>query len=360
MPKSQDLFDDSQMSFGDHLEELRKRLIRAIAGLAIGVTLALLFGQNIVAIARKPIDSALLRQGLSEYKTDDIGGKSLIDHLSGWFKGSEEKEEEDDPETSETKIDQTVGLKGPEIKIYLSPNEMAGILHNADPESYPKPPKDESGKLVSLKIQAIEFDMLRKKVVDQHRLIAINVQEGFMTYLKVSLVAGLVLSSPWVFYQGWLFIAVGLHDHERKYVYLYGGISLGLFLLGAYFCFEFVFPIVLDFLLKFTYSLGVTPQIRLSEWISFAILLPVMFGLSFQLPIVMLFLERLSIFEVKTYREQRRMAVLVIAVLSMMLTPAEPVSMIMMMVPLTLLYELGIILCGIARPSSPFEETKTA
>ena len=128
-----------------------------------------------------------------------------------------------------------------------------------------------------------------------------------------------------------------------------------LFLGGVTFCFFAVFPFVLDFLLSFNEWLGVNPQIRLSEWISFAILMPLMFGIAFQLPLVMLFLERISIFDAAGYREKRRMAVLVIAVLSMFLTPADPMSMLLMMFPLILLYEFGILLCAYSPAKSPFE-----
>ena len=133
--------------------------------------------------------------------------------------------------------------------------------------------------------------------------------------------------------------------------------SLGLFIGGAIFCFYAVFPFVLDFLLSFNRKLGIVPQIRLSEWISFALLLPVMFGISFQLPLVMLFLERLQIFNVTVYRERRRISWLVISILSMLLTPADPMSMILMMIPLIALYELGIWMCNF-RPAhaSPFGE----
>jgi sec-independent protein translocase protein TatC len=75
-----------------------------------------------------------------------------------------------------------------------------------------------------------------------------------------------------------------------------------------------------------------------------------MFGISFQLPMIMLFLERISVFNVTDYREKRRMAILVIAFLSMIMTPADPMSMLMMMFPLVLLYEFGIGLC-VFRPS---------
>ena len=185
-----------------------------------------------------------------------------------------------------------------------------------------------------------------------------------MTWLKVSFVGGLVLSSPWVFYQMWLFVAAGLYPHERKYIHIYLPMSSGLFLGGAAFCFYCVFPFVLGFLLQFSDDMKLQTQIRIADWIDFAIMLPVMFGISFQLPLVMLFLERLSIFEIKDYREKRRIAIFVITVISMVLTPAEPYSMLMMMIPMILLYEVGIIICRWFPKPKPFDdeedEKKTA
>ena len=159
-------------------------------------------------------------------------------------------------------------------------------------------------------------------------------------------------------YQIWLFVAAGLYPHERKYVYIYLPMSIFLFLGGALFCFYAVFPFVLNFLLGFNKLLGVNPQIRLSEWISFAVTLPVMFGLSFQLPLIMLFMERISIFTVKDYHEKRRMAILIISIISMLMTPADPMSMVLMMMPLILLYELGILMCKFFpnANASPFED----
>jgi sec-independent protein translocase protein TatC len=80
-----------------------------------------------------------------------------------------------------------------------------------------------------------------------------------------------------------------------------------------------------------------------------------MFGISFQLPLVMYFVERLGIVSVQAYREKRRLAILIIATMSMFLTPAEPMSMVMMMVPLILLYELGIYFCRLNPARNPYE-----
>ncbi len=216
--------------------------------------------------------------------------------------------------------------------------------------------KNKEDATITLQLSAPEFAQFRRTSEQVAKPITLNVQEAFLTYLKVALVSGFVMASPWVFYQVWLFVAAGLYPHEQKYVYVFLPVSLTLFIGGALFCFFLVFPFVLNFLLGFNAMIDVHPQIRLSEWISFAIMLPMMFGISFQLPLVMLFLERISIFEAAGYREKRRMAVLVIAILSMLLTPADPMSMVLMMVPLLILYELGIVMCRFSAAKSPFAE----
>ena len=100
-----------------------------------------------------------------------------------------------------------------------------------------------------------------------------------------------------------------------------------------------------------------TAQIRISEWISFAVTLPLMFGISFQLPLAMLFLSKINIFKVEHYIAQWRLAVLAIAIISMILTPTpDPMTMLMMMTPLLVLYGLGIALCKWSAPLSPLGE----
>lgn len=311
-PQSHDLFDESTMSFGDHLEALRIHLWKALIGLAICVVLALFIGHKIVAVVRAPIDSAL-----KEYNLDKLP-------------------EEESPEQQKSIEDLIASLSTQENP-------------SAENKALQKILQDYQHR-----INNIEDTMAEP--------VTLAVQEAFTTiYLKVSFVAGLVLASPWVIYQIWLFVAAGLYPHERKYVYIYLPISIFLFLGGALFCFYAVFPFVLNFLLGFNKLLGVNPQIRLSEWISFAITLPLMFGLSFQLPLIMLFLERISVFEVKDYIEKTRMAILVISIISMLMTPADPMSMLLMMLPLLLLYGLGIAMCKYfpSANASPFESPDT-
>ncbi|MFN5743533.1 MAG: twin-arginine translocase subunit TatC, partial [Planctomyces sp.] len=222
----------------------------------------------------------------------------------------------------------------------------------APPPASPAP----SAEFVNVVITAPEFAQLQRVIEDTSRITTFKVEEGFMAYMKVCFFSGLILAAPWVFYQLWLFVAAGLYPHERRYVYVYLPLSVILFALGAMAGYFYAFPLMLDFLIGFNQWLGVTVQPRLSEYISMAMLMPLLFGISFQLPLVMVFLERIGVCTVQTYRENWRIAVLAISIASMLLTASpDPWSMLLMMFPLLLLYVLGIWLCQfrIGGPASP-------
>jgi sec-independent protein translocase protein TatC len=174
---------------------------------------------------------------------------------------------------------------------------------------------------------------------------ALGLQEPFMIWLKAAFVVAAVVGSPGIFYHLWQFIAAGLYPHERKYVYFFLPTSLILFWSGAFLAFFVIFKLVIDFLLDFNASMGIGASPRLTDYMSFALFLPLGFGIAFQLPLVMLVLERLGIFSVETYVSQWRIAVLAIAFISMVLTPADMASMIGMGVPLVGLYFIGIAMC---------------
>lgn len=355
MAAKKDLFDDSVMTFGEHLEALRTHLIRAIIGLSIGVVVTMGFGESIIRLIRSPIDQALNRYSLTLKKPlpvqDDVKGFDFWSTVWNSVKGQFVPPSLPAEEIAKAAAIQNDATLQRVVTLEMPAYELLHQFHSLDPDHYPPPNDSLKTKTVIINAQSEDIGSFRKAIAKIDDPIALNVQEAFMTYLKVSFIAGLILSSPWVFYQLWLFVAAGLYPHERKYVYVYLPISIGLFLGGAAFCFWGVFPTVLDFLLGFNIRMGITAQIRISEWINFAVLMPLLFGVSFQLPLIMLFLQKISIFQVKDYREKRRLAILAIAFLSMILTPTpDPMSMMMMMFPLLALYELGILLCVYSQP----------
>src|SRR5205823_1615641 len=100
-------------------------------------------------------------------------------------------------------------------------------------------------------------------------LATMNIMEAFMVYFKVSMVCGLILSSPWVFWQLWSFIAAGLYPHEKRYINVYLPVSLGLFLVGIGLCEWQVIPKAISVMLEFNEWIGLEPDLRLNEWLSF-------------------------------------------------------------------------------------------
>jgi sec-independent protein translocase protein TatC len=354
--KEKDLFDDSTMSFGEHLEELRKYLWRAILGLTLFTSISFFFSDKVLHAIVKPVQRSMEHIGQTPEGLAMIEGAkdSFVNRIKYWLGMSDAKPPEPTPAAAKRS-------RLPDRKLELDSRELWEQLRVAYPEHVPEPPADAKAVTIKITPQGEWFDKLEAELQRLHDDNNIprtdGPDEAFMIYLKVSLITGLVLSSWWVFYQLWLFVAAGLYPHERKYVYRYMPMSVILFVGGVLFAFFGVIPFVLDFLFSFNTWLGLRPEMKISTWISFALMVSLMFGISFQLPLVMLFLDRLGIVTAKVYREKRRISIFAISVISMVLTPSDPVSMLMMMFPLLVLYELGILLCKTGAPvkRSPFE-----
>ncbi|MCH2599559.1 MAG: twin-arginine translocase subunit TatC [Pirellulales bacterium] len=190
------------------------------------------------------------------------------------------------------------------------------------------------------------------------RVQTLNAHEGFMIWLKAAFIAGFVIGSPWIFFQLWAFVAAGLYPHERKYVYIYLPFCLALFFGGAAMAFFIVMEPVLDFLFSYNRMMAIDPDPRISEWLGFVMFLPIGFGVAFQLPLVMLMLQRIGMFTTAAYLAKWRVAILVIFIIAMFLTPADPLSMLLLGGPLTVLYFLGILLCKfMPRNKNPYAES---
>lgn len=362
MATDKDLFDDSTMTFGEHLEVLRFHLIRAILGLFICVIFTLIFGENLVRMIRQPIDAALRRADFANRQVHDIPSdfrfwNSIWAGIKNQFVPPSISEEDKKAIASSQSMTET---EKKAVTIEIAAFDLITALHQVLPDQFPHPTAVMKEMApVKLPIRSDVFGDVRRVVDKVNQPVTLNVQEAFMTYMKVSFIAGLVIASPWIFYQLWLFVAAGLYPHERKYVHTYLPISIILFLGGVFFCFYAVLPVVLDFLLGFNGRMEITAQIRISEWINFAVMLPLMFGISFQLPLVMLFLTKINVFQVEHYIAQWKIAVLAIAFISMLLTPTpDPATMALMMVPLLMLYCLGILLCHWTIQRSPLGEAQ--
>jgi sec-independent protein translocase protein TatC len=166
-----------------------------------------------------------------------------------------------------------------------------------------------------------------------------------------------VIASPWIFFQIWSFISAGLYPHERAYVYRFLTPSIGLFLTGVLLCQFLVLPGAVRALLGFNMWIDMDPEIRLNEWLSFAILLPLVFGVAFQTPLVMFILNRLGMFGWEDYWSRWRYAVIILAILSALLTPTpDAVTMLYLFVPMFGLYMLGVAICKFFPPQHELDD----
>jgi sec-independent protein translocase protein TatC len=187
------------------------------------------------------------------------------------------------------------------------------------------------------------------------KLIFTGLPEAFFTYLKAALLSGILLASPVLVYQFWMFVAPGLYKTERRMLTPVIIISSIFFVCGALFGYFIVFPIGFRFFLSFaTENIQALPSMR--EYLSFASKLLLAFGLAFELPIVITFLAKLGVVSVDFLRKNRKYALLLFFVASAILTPPDVVSQIMMAFPLMALYELSILGAIIFGKKQPKEE----
>ncbi|MBU4259897.1 MAG: twin-arginine translocase subunit TatC [Proteobacteria bacterium] len=174
------------------------------------------------------------------------------------------------------------------------------------------------------------------------KLIFTGLPEAFFTYLKVSLLSGLMLSAPVILYQFWMFVAPGLYDKERKLLIPIVLLSSFFFVGGALFGYFVVFPFGFKFFLGFaTETIKPLPSMR--EYLSFSSKLLLAFGLVFELPLIITFLARLGIVTVEFLKKNRKYAILLFFVVAAILTPPDVVTQIMMAFPLMALYEISIL-----------------
>jgi len=326
-PSDEDLFHSSTMTFGEHLEELRTCLIRAAAGLAVAVLLGFFVARPVVHLIEQPLRRSLgtyySRRALEtfdEWRPRTAGGPALP--------------------YSRDEIRDAVTKRGLSFELReVHADRLAQVLGTGTAAA--------SGTAAAFASDALVPVLLWQPMNRDPRvsITTLSAQEAFGIYVKAALLVGVVLASPWIFYQLWTFVAAGLYTHEKRWVWTFLPISIGLFLAGVLLAFFFVFDFVLDYLLKFNEWLGLDPDPRISEWLSFVLILPIGFGIGFQLPLVMLFLERIGVVETETYASQWRIAVLVIVIVSAVLTPADPYSMLFLAAPLCLLYFGGLWLC---------------
>jgi Twin arginine targeting (Tat) protein translocase TatC len=342
-----DFFQETRMSFGDHLEELRTRMWRALKGLCLCLFIGFILdgigdraglpwlgiGKPMLKVITEPVEEQVkqfyhernerIRGEVATALVDDKRNKAVevrtkvpVQPLLDTFDG--------------------LKLKNPE-QTHI---EFVELVPAAD---------------VSYGAQEGEYVTDSKKYLQ-----GMGVMEAFMVYFKMSLLCGFILACPWIFYQMWAFIGAGLYPHEKRLINVYLPWSVGLFIGGCLLCQFLVMPRAVDAMLGFYKWIDVDPDLRLNEWLSFALLMPLVFGISFQTPLIMMFLNKIGVVTYQTHKATWRYAMFGLAVGTALLCPStDVVSWLSLFIPTFGLYLIGVLICYMMPAASllgPVEE----
>lgn len=174
------------------------------------------------------------------------------------------------------------------------------------------------------------------------RMIFTGLPEAFFTYLKVALLGGIILATPVLFYQFWMFISPGLYRKEKSFLIPVILLSLVFFAAGSSFGYFVVFPYGFKFFLGFsTDTIQAMPSMK--EYLSFAAKMLLAFGLVFELPLVLTFMARMGLVSVDFLKKNRKFALLIFFGGAALITPPDVITQTMMAIPLIILYEISII-----------------
>jgi len=191
-----------------------------------------------------------------------------------------------------------------------------------------------------------------QKVLNQDiQIITLGPAEAFGVYMKVSIISGLVIAAPWLLYQLWCFVAAGLYHHEKRAVYILVPFSSVMVGVAIGFMYYLMLPICLKFFLQFAQTienLQTTP--RVGEYIRFVLYLAMGIVIGFQLPVAMMVGGWAGIIDANWLAQYRGHSLLACSIAGAVLTPSDPVSMLILAIPLYALFELGLVLVRIVAP----------
>jgi sec-independent protein translocase protein TatC len=316
---------DTTMSLGDHLEELRARLILAILGLLVGTVICLFVGRRIIQFIERPYNRIIKSHAKSKIQEDQTATTYFLESFCKNLLQSLE-------------TDPNAPAIDPNVVTYVHKIYVETVTGIVKDPNYIELLADSSSSLT------------------KNRLQILAPADPFIGFMKISLISGLIISSPWVFYQLWMFVAAGLYANERRYVKIAVPFSTGLFVVGALFFLFVVAPISLGFFLGFGDWLGVSSNWTFQKYISFVTMLMLVFGLGFQTPIAIFVLNRTGLVSIAGLRKSRKYVIVAMFALAAIATPPDVISQITLAIPLYALFELGILMSWLAERKKKLQD----
>jgi sec-independent protein translocase protein TatC len=204
-------------------------------------------------------------------------------------------------------------------------------------------------------IYSVLANPLLKSLPAGTSMIATDVTAPFFVPMKVTMMVAFIIALPYILYQAWAFVAPGLYEHEKKLALPIVLSSFILFLLGMAFAYFFVFPAVFNFVAAYTPD-GVQMATDIDKYLSFVITLFLVFGLSFETPVVEMVMVRLGIVSVEKLKNFRSYFIVIAFIIAAIVTPPDVISQFMLAIPMILLYEFGIFMSRWITPREKLEE----
>lgn len=324
-------YDPAEMPFLDHLEDLRKMFFKIMITLIVSMTVCFTFNTKLLDLIRLPMQWAKIGDGGPAFFVTETG------------KEDEEAIKLDDWIVTSSGIlgkVRAVGDLGRTYTIALG-TSMQG----------------EGGLDVIFKSSAIQSKIQAPANLGENQEVTLEdmlsrqnflVMEVFQPYealvltLKLAFFVGIVLAFPLLVYFIAQFVLPGLRQQEKKVIFPALALAFVLFIVGAGFAFRVGLPMALNFLAEYTISRGIEPGWRIGYYIKFVTQVCLVFGMCFELPVVVLVLVKLELLTFRTMRDSRAYAIVILMIISAVFTPPDPMTLVLLSVPLIILYEICI------------------
>ncbi|MES2920955.1 MAG: twin-arginine translocase subunit TatC [Verrucomicrobiota bacterium] len=351
---------DHEKPFLEHLEDLRTMVTRIVVTLLISMIVCFAFNKKFMAFFRQPVDQVLVAQIEKTLPTD--AARPVTVESWGKARKVEHAATALSPEQREifyrSLADDSLVFHAKSVSLYratvLLPEEKREAFVNSLPET------DDT----KLQVKAL---LRTKPNADSDingnlkMMSALKPTEGFMLSMKLSFVAGIVVSFPLLLLFILQFVLPGLHNHEKRVLWPAMAVGFGLFLTGASFAYYLVLPRALLFFAEWSGDMGISNDWRIGEYISFATQFTLLFGASFELPVVVMVFVKLGMLSYETMSRTRSYAIVAIFVAAAVLTPTpDMMTMALMASPMIILYEICIWLAYLDRKKARIREEQEA
>lgn len=351
---------DHEKPFLEHLEDLRKVVGRVVLTLVIAMLVCFFFNKRLMEFFRRPVDKVLITQ-LQETLPQDAPRPPTVEM---WNQAR--------------KVEQAALHLTPADRdaFYKSLNNSELVFHARSISLLRAAmvlPEEKRDGFVNALAEPEEVKLQMQSLLrtkpntdsdaqgNLRMMSALKPTEGFMLSMKVSFVAGIVISFPLLLFFILQFVLPGLHAHERKLLFPAMAVGFGLFLAGASFAYYMVLPRTLLFFYEWSGGMGISNDWRIGEYISFATQFTLLFGASFELPVVVMVFVKLGLLTYETMSKTRSYAIVAIFVAAAVLTPTPDIlTMCIMAAPMIILYEICIWLAYFDRKKARLREEEEA